>query len=76
MYLPCLIFCQDFICSDIEQEVWCFGEFKTNIGRTVLLTKVYPLAAGTATGLVEKDRNVPYCYNRKKAKGHNEDEQG
>ena len=31
-----------------------------------------PLAAGTAIALAEKDRNVPYCFNRKEAKGHNE----
>lgn len=66
-------FCQDFFRFDIEQAVSCFDKFKTNVDRTVLLTKVYLLAAGMATGLAEKRCNVPYCFNRKRAKGHNED---
>ncbi|RFC32793.1 MAG: orotate phosphoribosyltransferase [Candidatus Nitrotoga sp. SPKER] len=34
--------------------------------------KGIPLAAGTAIALAEKDRNVPYCFNRKEAKDHGE----
>ncbi|RFC32094.1 MAG: orotate phosphoribosyltransferase [Candidatus Nitrotoga sp. MKT] len=34
--------------------------------------KGIPLAAGTAIALAEKNRNVPYCFNRKEAKDHGE----
>jgi len=34
--------------------------------------KGIPLAAGTAIGLAEQGRNVPFCYNRKEAKDHGE----
>lgn len=103
-------FRQDFIRFAIQQEVLCFGEFKTKAGRLSpyffnaglfndgeslkQLTQFYaqailhsnipfdmlygpaykgiPLAAGTAIALAEKNRNVPYCFNRKEAKDHGE----
>lgn len=103
-------FRQDFIRFAIQQEVLCFGEFKTKAGRlspyffnaglfndgeslkqltqfyaqAILFSKIpfdmlygpaykgIPLAAGTAIALAEKNRNVPYCFNRKEAKDHGE----
>ena len=34
--------------------------------------KGIPLAAATAIALAEQGRNVPFCFNRKEAKGHGE----
>lgn len=34
--------------------------------------KGIPLVAGTAMGLAEAGRNVPFCFNRKEAKDHGE----
>lgn len=66
-------FDQDFIRCDIEQEVLCFSEFKTNFSPYVPAYKGIPLAAGTTTDRREKGCNLPYCYNRKEVKGHDED---
>jgi len=34
--------------------------------------KGIPLVAGTSIALAERERNVPYCFNRKEAKDHGE----